>query len=151
MCSLLKELGNNLEKCKNNETLQQILTNATIMVVSVTASTTQGWVDYGLLILIPLTRLLRHAYQYTWWLHDRLYNDGWLCVCFHGFRSLLSEDELKQLEDACDMALELNQSKHGIYEYVESRMSFIAPNLSVIVGASTAAKIMGEWWGEIYF
>lgn len=38
-----KELGNNLEKCKNNETLQQILTNATIMVVSVTASTTQGW------------------------------------------------------------------------------------------------------------
>lgn len=63
---------------------------------------------------------------------------------FHGFRSLLSEDELKQLEEACDMALELNQSKHRIYEYVESRMSFIAPNLSIIVGASTAAKIMGE-------
>jgi len=57
---------------------------------------------------------------------------------------LLNEDELKQLEEACDMALELNQSKHRIYEYVESRMSFIAPNLSVIVGASTAAKIMGE-------
>ncbi|KAG9334297.1 hypothetical protein JZ751_008279 [Albula glossodonta] len=38
----VKELGNNLDKCKNNETLQQILTNATIMVVSVTASTTQG-------------------------------------------------------------------------------------------------------------
>lgn len=37
-----QELGNNLDKCKNNETLQQILTNATIMVVSVTASTTQG-------------------------------------------------------------------------------------------------------------
>ncbi|XP_067457444.1 U4/U6 small nuclear ribonucleoprotein Prp31 [Thunnus thynnus] len=95
----VKELGNNLEKCKNNETLQQILTNATIMVVSVTASTTQG--------------------------------------------SQLNEDELKQLEEACDMALELNQSKHRIYEYVESRMSFIAPNLSIIVGASTAAKIMG--------
>lgn len=63
---------------------------------------------------------------------------------FHGSRSLLSEDELKQLEEACDMALELNQSKHRIYEYVESRMSFIAPNLSIIVGASTAAKIMGE-------
>lgn len=59
-------------------------------------------------------------------------------------RSLLTEDELKQLEEACDMALELNQSKHRIYEYVESRMSFIAPNLSIIVGASTAAKIMGE-------
>lgn len=42
------------------------------------------------------------------------------------------------------MALELNQAKHRIYEYVESRMSFIAPNLSIIIGASTAAKIMGE-------
>uniref|UniRef100_A0A3B3SMQ2 U4/U6 small nuclear ribonucleoprotein Prp31 n=1 Tax=Paramormyrops kingsleyae TaxID=1676925 RepID=A0A3B3SMQ2_9TELE len=86
----VKELGNNLDKCKNNETLQQILTNATIMVVN----------------LIP-RRLLQ------------------------------------RLEEACDMALELNQSKHTIYEYVESRMSFIAPNLSIIVGASTAAKIMG--------
>ena len=49
------------------------------------------------------------------------------------------------------MALQLSQAKHRIYEYVESRMSFIAPNLSVIVGASTAAKIMGGWgalWGE---
>lgn len=49
------------------------------------------------------------------------------------------------------MALELNQSKHRIYEYVESKMSFIAPNLSIIVGASTAAKIMGETWRKISF
>lgn len=95
----VKELGNNLDKCKNNENLQQILTNATIMVVSVTASTTQG--------------------------------------------QQLTNEELERIEEACDMALELNQSKHRIYEYVESRMSFIAPNLSIIVGASTAAKIMG--------
>lgn len=39
---LPQELGNSLDKCKGNENLQQILTNATIMVVSVTASTTQG-------------------------------------------------------------------------------------------------------------
>lgn len=38
----VKELGNDLEQIKNNEKLQQILTQATIMVVSVTASTTQG-------------------------------------------------------------------------------------------------------------
>uniref|UniRef100_A0A8B9P962 U4/U6 small nuclear ribonucleoprotein Prp31 n=1 Tax=Apteryx owenii TaxID=8824 RepID=A0A8B9P962_APTOW len=95
----VKELGNSLDKCKNNENVQQILTNATIMVVSVTASTTQG--------------------------------------------QQLTEEELERIEEACDMALELNQSKHRIYEYVESRMSFIAPNLSIIVGASTAAKIMG--------
>jgi len=40
----LQELGNNIDKSKNNEVLQQILTPATIMVVSVTASTTQGFV-----------------------------------------------------------------------------------------------------------
>uniref|UniRef100_UPI00398F6540 U4/U6 small nuclear ribonucleoprotein Prp31 isoform X2 n=1 Tax=Pristiophorus japonicus TaxID=55135 RepID=UPI00398F6540 len=95
----VKELGNNLDRCKNNENLQQILTNATIMVVSVTASTTQG--------------------------------------------QTLSDEELGVIVEACDMALELNQSKHQIYDYVESRMSFIAPNLSIIVGASTAAKVMG--------
>lgn len=38
----VKELGNDLEQAKNNEALQQFLTQATIMVVSVTASTTQG-------------------------------------------------------------------------------------------------------------
>lgn len=59
-------------------------------------------------------------------------------------RQQLSEEELERLEEACDMALELSACKHRIYEYVESRMSFIAPNLSIIVGASTAAKIMGE-------
>ena len=41
------------------------------------------------------------------------------------------------------MAIELNNLKQRIFEYVESRMAFIAPNLSAIVGASTAAKIMG--------
>lgn len=39
----VRELGNDLDRAKNNEILQQFLTQATIMVVSVTASTTQGW------------------------------------------------------------------------------------------------------------
>nr|XP_021408034.1 U4/U6 small nuclear ribonucleoprotein Prp31 [Lonchura striata domestica] len=55
----------------------------------------------------------------------------------------LSEEELGRIEDACDMALALSGAKLRIHEYVESRMSFIAPNLSLILGASTAAKIMG--------
>lgn len=38
----VKELGNDLDQAKNNEILQKFLTQATIMVVSVTASTTQG-------------------------------------------------------------------------------------------------------------
>ncbi|CAO1390893.1 unnamed protein product [Diamesa serratosioi] len=95
----VKELGNDLDQAKNNETLQQILTQATIMIVSVTASTTQG----------------EH----------------------------LTEKELNQITEACDMAIELNNFKIEIYDYVESRMTFIAPNLSAIVGASTAAKLVG--------
>lgn len=99
------ELGNQLEKTKNNERLQAILTNAVIMVVSVSASTTQG-VE-------------------------------------------LSENELTTVIEACDMAFDLNEAKAKIFTYVESRMSFIAPNLSIIVGASTAAKIMGAAGGLI--
>lgn len=38
----VRELGNDLDKAKNNEALHKFLTQATIMVVSVTASTTQG-------------------------------------------------------------------------------------------------------------
>lgn len=38
----VKQLGNDLNQIKNNEKLQGILTQATIMIVSVTASTTQG-------------------------------------------------------------------------------------------------------------
>ena len=55
----------------------------------------------------------------------------------------MSKFEKEQIDEACDMAMELNNFKLNIYEYVESRMTFIAPNITVILGASTAAKIMG--------
>ncbi|XP_043190390.1 U4/U6 small nuclear ribonucleoprotein Prp31-like [Amphibalanus amphitrite] len=98
-----RELANDLERVKNNDQLQQILTQATIMVVSVTASTTQG--------------------------------------------EPLPEADLARLMEACDLALELNRQKLRIYEYIESRMTFIAPNLSSVVGAATAAKLMGAAGG----
>ena len=41
-------------------------------------------------------------------------------------------------------ALNLNDVKVKILGYVESRMSFVAPNLSHIVGSTVAAKLMGE-------
>lgn len=56
---------------------------------------------------------------------------------------MLSKFEKEQIDEACDMAMELNNFKSRIYEYVESRMAFIAPNISVILGASVAAKLMG--------
>jgi U4/U6 small nuclear ribonucleoprotein PRP31 len=98
----VKELRNNLD-AKNNEILQQILTQATIMIVSVTASTTQG--------------------------------------------QLLTETELARIDEACTMAIDLNSFKITIYDYVESKMTFLAPNLSAIVGASTAAKLVSTAGG----
>ena len=45
------------------------------------------------------------------------------------------------------IALTLNDYKKSIFDYVESRMAYIAPNLSSIIGASTAAKLMGAAGG----
>lgn len=98
-----KELGNHLENVKNNENLLQYLTQATVMVVSVTASTTQG----------------KH----------------------------LTKEELDVVSTACEMAMELADSKARIFEYVESRMNFIAPNVSAILGPPIAAKLMGAAGG----
>lgn len=66
------------------------MSNATIMVISVTASTTQG--------------------------------------------QLLSEEELERIYEACTMAEELLDAKLKILTYVESRMAFIAPNVTAIIG-----------------
>lgn len=55
----------------------------------------------------------------------------------------MTDEEKRQIDEACDMAIDLTNYKTTIFEYVESRMTFIAPNLSMIVGASTAAKIVG--------
>lgn len=98
-----KELRNNLDKVKNNPVLEQYLSQATIMVVSVTASTTQG--------------------------------------------TSLEDHDLDVITEAADTAVKLNKSKIEVLVYVESRMAFIAPNISKIVGASTAAKLMGAAGG----
>ncbi len=98
-----KELGNNLEHAKNNTVLEQFLSQATIMVISVTASTTQG--------------------------------------------TALDPSDLQTITESAETAVSLNKSKAEVLTYVESRMTFIAPNLSRIVGASTAAKLMGAAGG----
>lgn len=58
-------------------------------------------------------------------------------------RTHLTDEEKRHIDEACDMALDLTNYKTTLFDYVESRMTFIAPNLSMIVGASTAAKIVG--------
>lgn len=55
----------------------------------------------------------------------------------------LPEENLKKTIDACDRALELDSSKKKVLDFVESRMGYIAPNLSAIVGSAVAAKLVG--------
>ncbi|KAG9300378.1 hypothetical protein G9A89_010002 [Geosiphon pyriformis] len=59
----------------------------------------------------------------------------------------LSNEEAAIVENACTMAFDLDIAKRKILEYVESRMTLIAPNLSAIVGSTTAAKILGQAGG----
>ncbi|KAI9593760.1 hypothetical protein BDF19DRAFT_446819 [Syncephalis fuscata] len=60
---------------------------------------------------------------------------------------LLSEEEWQLVDEACTMALSLDEARSKILNYVESRMQLIAPNLSAIIGTSTAAKMMGAAGG----
>ena len=58
-------------------------------------------------------------------------------------RTPLDADELARVLEACEMAIDLNEAKNRIFQYVESRMFLFAPNLTHICGPSTAAKLMG--------
>eukprot|EP01018_Ginkgo_biloba_P034331 Gb_40946 [translate_table: standard] len=59
----------------------------------------------------------------------------------------LSEENLQKTLDACDRALALDAAKKKVLDFVESRMGYIAPNLSAIVGSAVAAKLMGTAGG----
>ncbi|XP_071691001.1 U4/U6 small nuclear ribonucleoprotein Prp31 homolog [Rutidosis leptorrhynchoides] len=59
----------------------------------------------------------------------------------------LPEDVLAKTIEGCDRALMLDESKKKVLEFVESRMGYIAPNLSAIVGSAVAAKLMGTAGG----
>ena len=48
-------------------------------------------------------------------------------------------------------ALALNENKVEILSYVESRMSFIAPNMSKVVGPTVAAKLIGSLSAALKF
>ncbi|KAJ3257337.1 U4/U6 small nuclear ribonucleoprotein Prp31 [Chytriomyces hyalinus] len=59
----------------------------------------------------------------------------------------LSDKSLDAVLEACEAALSLEQTKITLLNYVESRMTFLAPNLTAILGSTTAAKIMGAAGG----
>mmetsp|Transcript_40392 Transcript_40392/g.67502 ORF Transcript_40392/g.67502 Transcript_40392/m.67502 type:complete len:459 (-) Transcript_40392:216-1592(-) len=98
---IVKQIGNEMDMTLVD--LQGLLPSATIMVVSVTGSTTNG--------------------------------------------KPLPDNILANVLEACDEILALDASRKQIIEYVESRMNFIAPNLSMIVGTTIAAKMIAAAGG----
>ncbi|KAF4602256.1 U4/U6-U5 snRNP complex subunit prp31 [Pleurotus pulmonarius] len=55
----------------------------------------------------------------------------------------LSDRAWVAVERACDLADRLEEARKKIFMYVSSRMNILAPNLSAIVGTTTAAKLLG--------
>eukprot|EP00958_Prasinococcus_capsulatus_P029634 scaffold7576_cov417-Prasinococcus_capsulatus_cf.AAC.11 len=94
---VVRAIGNEMDMTLVD--LSGLLPSATIMVVTVTGSTTNG--------------------------------------------KELSDNELQKVLEACDMALELDESKKLIFTFLESQMSRIAPNLSAVCGSTIAARLLG--------
>eukprot|EP01043_Picozoa_sp_COSAG02_P023151 COSAG02_NODE_1228_length_13776_cov_5.546864_6_plen_511_part_00 len=59
----------------------------------------------------------------------------------------LPEDELQRVFEGCDEMVALLQARMEMLEYVESRMMKFAPNVSVLIGTSLAAQMIGQAGG----
>ncbi|KAK0468049.1 uncharacterized protein EV420DRAFT_1502608 [Desarmillaria tabescens] len=55
----------------------------------------------------------------------------------------LTDAQWEAVRRACDLADRLEEARKKIFMYVSSRMNVLAPNLSAIVGTTTAAKLLG--------
>ncbi|XP_049851563.1 uncharacterized protein LOC126326225 [Schistocerca gregaria] len=55
----------------------------------------------------------------------------------------LTEEDLQRAFEAADLILSIDSTQRRIIQYIESRMKFFAPNLSVLVGSEIAAKLIG--------
>lgn len=55
----------------------------------------------------------------------------------------IEDTEMNNIMRTCSVAMELTRLRSKLLNFVESNMATIAPNLSVIVGAPIAAKLMG--------
>ncbi|KAK3114505.1 U4/U6-U5 snRNP complex subunit prp31 [Teratosphaeriaceae sp. CCFEE 6253] len=54
----------------------------------------------------------------------------------------LADPELASIRRACEMTLHLDRAKKTLTEYVQSRMSMFAPNLTTLIGSLTAAQLL---------
>ncbi|KAF2076896.1 hypothetical protein CYY_001799 [Polysphondylium violaceum] len=55
----------------------------------------------------------------------------------------LDEKEMDKVLNACDMAIQLDETKKKVLTYLESRMTYIAPNISILLGGNIASKLIG--------
>ncbi|RLN49443.1 hypothetical protein BBJ29_000085 [Phytophthora kernoviae] len=55
----------------------------------------------------------------------------------------LGQEDLNTCMEACDELLSLNKDKNMILRFVESRMKYLAPNASQLVGTRIAAQLIG--------
>ena len=54
----------------------------------------------------------------------------------------MTPQELATVLDACDMSLKLDRAKKILTDYVQSRMTLFAPNLTALIGSLTAAQLL---------
>ena len=54
----------------------------------------------------------------------------------------LTQAELSRVIRACEMTLGLDRAKKSLTDYVQSRMSIYAPNLTALIGSLTAAQLL---------
>lgn len=59
----------------------------------------------------------------------------------------LADSELATVRRACQMVLKLDNAKRTLTDYVQSRMSMFAPNLTALIGSSTAAQLINYTGG----
>ncbi len=55
----------------------------------------------------------------------------------------LTDDQLARLDEACDAAEAIASSRDRLLRFVESRMGFLAPNISALVGPRLASELVG--------
>ncbi|KAI9756722.1 MAG: hypothetical protein M4579_003723 [Chaenotheca gracillima] len=55
---------------------------------------------------------------------------------------VMTDSELRTVLRACDMTLSLDKAKRTLTDYVQSRMSLFAPNLTELIGSLTAAQLL---------
>ena len=54
----------------------------------------------------------------------------------------MTPQELATVHDACDMSLKLDRAKKILTDYVQSRMTLFAPNITALIGSLTAAQLL---------